>query len=290
MEISLLTRMINGLLMIVFPIAVGLFLTRRFGYGWRLWWIGAASFIISQILHIPFNFFADTMFKQELITAPPESWGPAFNAVFLGLSAGFWEELTLYGVYRWWAKDARTWSKGILIGTGRGGIESILIGLYVLIIYVQMVIFRYTDLATILPEDQMGLIKDQVVFYWSIPWYDTLLGALERLFTIIFHISASILVIQVFIRKQLKWLWFAILWHAIVDAGAVYLVQTISPYAAELWLGLVFLLSFGLIFALRDPYSGASGVDISPPPKKEEESPIYKIEITKEKLNQSRYM
>ena len=41
-----------------------------------------------------------------------------FNAIFLGLSAGFFEELFRYGMFRWWLKDAHTWRKGILAGVG----------------------------------------------------------------------------------------------------------------------------------------------------------------------------
>jgi uncharacterized membrane protein YhfC len=49
-------------------------------------------------------------------------------AGFLGLSAGFFEESARYVVYRWWARDARTWSQGLMLGAGHGGIESILLG------------------------------------------------------------------------------------------------------------------------------------------------------------------
>jgi hypothetical protein len=56
MDILFFTYTINGLLMIVLGIGLGIFLTLKFNLGWRLWWIGAMTFILSQIGHIPFNY------------------------------------------------------------------------------------------------------------------------------------------------------------------------------------------------------------------------------------------
>jgi uncharacterized membrane protein YhfC len=46
-------HLLNGLLMIALPVGLGIYLTRRWKTGWRLWLIGAAIFIFSQIVHIP---------------------------------------------------------------------------------------------------------------------------------------------------------------------------------------------------------------------------------------------
>jgi len=252
MDITIITRFLNGLLMILIPIGLGIYLTRRFKLGWRLWWIGGAAFILSQIGHIPFNYLLDQLFQRGQLSAPPETWRSLFNALVLGLSAGLWEEITLYAVYRWWAKDARSWKQGIIVGAGRGGIESILIGVYVLVIFIQMVVFRFGDLKSLIPIDQIPILEQQLAIYWSSPWYDTLLGVLERSFTIVFHISAALLVLQVFIRGQSRWLWMALLWHTIANTGAVYLVMEVNPYAAEVWMGVVCLASFVIIYLLRD--------------------------------------
>ena len=49
-----------GIFLVLFlVIGLGVFLTRKYNLGWRLYWIGGALFIISQILHIPFNILLD---------------------------------------------------------------------------------------------------------------------------------------------------------------------------------------------------------------------------------------
>ena len=50
---------------------------------------------------------------------------------------------------------------------------------------------RGRDLATLVPSEQLALAQQQVSAYWSTPLGLSLLGAVERAFTIPFHIACS---------------------------------------------------------------------------------------------------
>jgi uncharacterized membrane protein YhfC len=253
-NILVVTYALNGLLMVLMPVALAFFLTHKFKLSWRLWWIGGFTFIFSQVLHIPFNFIVLNPRLKELgESGIPDPWPLLITALALGLSAGVFEELSRYAMYRWPAKDARSWGKGLLAGAGHGGMEAIILGALVLWGYLQLMAIRNTDLSTIVPVDQLELAKVQVAAFWSASWYDSLLGAVERLFTIIFHISASILVLQVFTRGQIRWLWLAIAWHALADAAAVLAVSYLGPYWTEGLIGVFALISLFIIFRLRQP-------------------------------------
>jgi uncharacterized membrane protein YhfC len=247
------THLLNSVLMIALPIGLGIYLTRKYALGWRLWWIGAGTFVLSQVGHIPFNVVLTLLFNRGLLPAPAPEHHILFNATVLGLSAGLWEETFRYGAYRWWAKDARSWSKALLMGNGHGGIEAILLGLIVLINYLFMLAAQGADITALVPESQLGLLQEQIALYWSIPWYDSLLGALERVFALPLQIALSVLVLQAFVRKKIFWFFIALGWHAIVDALAVYLVGTQSVYVVEATIGVLALVSVGAIFALRLP-------------------------------------
>ena len=258
LDVVYFTRPLNGLLMIAMPIALGLALTRRFKLGWRLFFIGAATFILSQLGHIPFNYGVTLLFQRGVLPVPPPAWSTPFNAVFLGLSAGLWEEGMRYAVYRWWAKDARSWGKALLFGTGHGGIEAVILGLAVLFTFVQMIALSGVELSTVIPAGQLALAQKQVAEYWSYPWQVTLLGAVERLFALPLHIACAVLVLQTFIRKQSRWVWLAVLWHALADAVLVYASRTLPPgefkfYLLEIPIGIAALFSLAIIFALRTP-------------------------------------
>jgi uncharacterized membrane protein YhfC len=221
MTVLYITRTLNGLLMILLPIGWGLFIWKRYQTRWRFFWIGVGTMVLAQIGHIPFNALLTYLFQAGVLPKPPLSWAPVFNAVVLGLSAGVWEETFRYFAFRWWAKDARSFEKALMLGAGHGGIEAIVLGVYVLYILLQMVALRNMDLAQLFPPDRVATLQQQIQQFWAVPWYQTMTGALERFLTMIFHLTASVLVLQVFLRKQWRWLWLAIFWHAALDALAV---------------------------------------------------------------------
>jgi len=262
MDFHYLTYFINGFMMIAMPIGLTIYLTRKYKQGWRLFWIGAATFIFSQVLHIPFNTLVNPIFNQFKFIALPVVVQTIISAVFLGLSAGLFEELSRFAMYRWVARDARSWSRGLLAGAGHGGVEAIILGGLVLYGYIQMVSLRYADLATVVPAGQLDAVRSQIAAYWLTPWYITLLGALERLFTIPFHLACSILVLQTFTRKQSWWVGLAILYHALVDGTAVFASgMKLSALAIEGIIGIFAISSVEIIYVLFKP---EPSIDIFP--------------------------
>lgn len=115
MDVLFFTHLLNGLLMIAMPIGLAIYLTSRWNLGGRIWWIGAATFLLSQVAHIPFNWGIGKLLNQTGMVAWDPKFQLIFNAVFLGLSAGIFEEGARYLVLRWWAKDARSWRKGVFL-------------------------------------------------------------------------------------------------------------------------------------------------------------------------------
>ncbi len=57
---------INWGLMILMPIALGLIIAKRRGIRWGLFAIGGATFILSQIAHIPFNWLMFNSLSDDL--------------------------------------------------------------------------------------------------------------------------------------------------------------------------------------------------------------------------------
>jgi uncharacterized membrane protein YhfC len=253
MDILALFHLLNGILMVAMPVGLAICLTRYWKMGARLWWIGVATFILSQIVHIPVNIGVDRLLNQTSII----SWDPIaqllFYAIFLGLSAGIFEEGARYLVLRWWAKDARSWRNGVLFGAGHGGVEAIILGLLVIYAFFQMMILRNNAVAEIVPASQLALVQEQVASYWSTTWYNSLLGALERLFTIPCQIAMAVMVMQVFTRKNILWLLIAIGYHAILDGVAVFGQKYLGSLELEAVVGLFAVTSVAIIIFLRQP-------------------------------------
>jgi uncharacterized membrane protein YhfC len=150
---------------------------------------------------------------------------------------------------------------------------------------------RNVDLTTLLPAEEFALAQNQVAAYWSAPWHLILLGALERILTQPVQICFSVLVVQSFVRKQPFWLWLAILWHAFVDAAAVFTLQRAGPYFNEAVVGAACLLSLGIIVALRTPEPVVEAISSSQPLQTiaPEHTIDYEALETPERLDQTRY-
>jgi len=294
MDVLTVTHFLNGFLMIALPILLGIYLTRKFQLGWRLWLIGGAIFVSSQVVHIPFNNYVLNRLLGDIQQSILGTPGLLMIAILLGLSAGIFEECARYIMYRWWIKDARSWRKGILVGAGHGGTEAIILGALVMLTYFSMLAYRNIDLSTLgLSPENQEIARQQLLAYWSYPWYATLIGAVERAFTIPFHIAASVLVLQVFTRRpghqQIGWLGLAILYHALMDASAVFVSSQWGGYIAEGILAITVVLDVLIILALRQPEPEPSE-PVTPPVTPQ--PPIFspaQIEETSENLENTRF-
>ena len=254
------TYSLNFLLMIILPLLLGLFLARRFGQPWRFFIVGAVTFVLAQVFHIPLNAGLTLAFRQGLLPAPPAAWQTLFNAVVLGLTAGLTEELARYFVLKYALKDDRSWGGALMFGAGHGGGEAIMLGVLAALSFISLVLMQNNaGLLSTLPPEQLAAAQAQLQAYWSAPWYVSLLGAVERVFALILQMSLAVLVMQVFLRRQLRWLVIAIGWHTLVNAVAVYSLPTWGPLVTEGIVAVAGLISLGIIYALRSPGEGEGG-------------------------------
>jgi uncharacterized membrane protein YhfC len=253
--------------MIAMPIGLAIYLTHIWKPGWRIWFVGAATFVLSQFGHIPFNMVATHLLKMTPLAAMTSDQSRWFNIIFLGLSAGIFEEGARYLVLKFWLKDARSWRKSVLFGAGHGGVEAIILGVFALFAFVQFSGLRNLNLETVIPAAELDSVRQQVTAYWSADWTLSLMGSLERLFTIPIHIACAVLVMQAFTRKQGFWLGLAILYHALADSCSIASAGVLNTYGSEAVVGGFALLGLALIFLLRQP---------EPLIEIEVEKPIYK--------------
>ncbi|HNB50296.1 MAG TPA: YhfC family glutamic-type intramembrane protease [Anaerolineales bacterium] len=281
-------RILNPVLMILFGLGVGVIVARQREVEWKLYGAGALIFIGSQVLHIPFNAWVLNPLVGKISSSLTGSGALLVTSIALGVSAGVFEETFRYVGYRFWVKEARRWKDGLMFGAGHGGIEAILVGLYTLVTVIYIFSLSGKDLKTIIPADQLFLAQQQIDAFWALPWYAVLLGALERAIAICFHLAASVLVLQVFRRKNIVWLFAAIGLHTVLDALAVYVSQIWGPYATEGVLAVFALFCVGIIFMLKtsdDSEEASEPVVFAP---EIEQTPLPYLGTT-ERLEESKY-
>jgi uncharacterized membrane protein YhfC len=230
--------------MIIMPIILWFYFARKFAISWKLVLAGGLTFIASQVLHIPLVIGMGSFLQTVPLIV---------NAIILGLLAGIFEETARYILFKFILKNTRSWKGGILVGLGHGGTEALLLGILAAISFVNMVIYKNVDLSTVpsIPPEQLELARQQVAAYWSAPWYMALVGFVERIFAICLHVSLSVMVLYAIAYRRLIWFWLALLWHAFVDAVAVYVVQEVGILAVEGIVAVFALISLWIVFRMR---------------------------------------
>jgi uncharacterized membrane protein YhfC len=221
-----------------------IYFTRKFALSWKLILAGGLTFIASQVLHIPLVIAMGSFLQSVSLLV---------NAVILGLLAGVFEETARYILFKLILKNIKSWKEGTLVGLGHGGTEAAILGILAAVAFVTMIGYRNIDLSTVpsIPADQLELAKQQVAAYWSAPWYIALVGFVERIFAICLHVSLSVMVLYAVAYRKPIWFWLALLWHALVDAVAVYVGQQVGVLAAEGILTVFAIISVWIVFKMR---------------------------------------
>ena len=288
---DIFVRFLNPFLMIAFGLGVGLIAARRVNKDWSLYSAGALTFVGSQVLHIPFNqmVLLPLFEKSGIDLADLSRWGPLLaTAIAFGLSAGIFEEGGRYLTMRLWRRDVRSWNSAVMLGAGHGGIEAVLLGLLGLLTVLQLVGLSNPNVLAQIDAANQAQVQSVLLEYWGLPAYGALLSAAERVFAICLHLTASVLVVQVFRRNNILWLGAAIALHTLLNAAALIAVQHLGIYGAEALLAVLAAISLLIFFKLRD--SNESPIEDKDPPEPPARFEPRPVELSEEKLGDSRYV
>jgi len=232
------------------------FVRQRFAVRWKYFGFGALIFFLFQIIsRIPLTTAIQVVLTPQLKTSP------ILLYLWLGILAvtvGLFEEVGRYVGYRWlMRREEKTWNKAVMYGLGHGGLKSILlVGGSTLLSFVTLSIFASN--LDLVPVSQRATIIEQLQNINTTPAWVQLFLAWERLWIIPINVALSVMVLQVFRERSIKWLWLAVLWHSVVDGVSVALPQVIV--ADKVMMGLIIegvvavfgLIAFWIIWLLRD--------------------------------------
>jgi uncharacterized membrane protein YhfC len=246
MDILFIAYIANPVLIFIMAIGLGLLISRKFNLGWRLFFIGGATYLGAQLISIV---LAGSVQNQIQNIAPSLIEQILLTLLFLIILMSI-EESIRYAMYRWWARDVRSWAEGLLVGAGHGGVEVILIGVIALVTIVQLIPLRHADLSTVVSADQLQQATNYVTGFWSKPWYNVLSDAVRSGLMLPVQLGCSLLVLQVFLRKHYRWLFFAIGWHTLANIP-LYFISDKYPYLPLIFLAIATLGSVLMILRMQ---------------------------------------
>jgi uncharacterized membrane protein YhfC len=237
---------ISAAIALFLPIAAALWWSHKSGIGWRYWGFGALVFFVSQIVLrlpwlVPLGAAVSGSIKGNL-------WLTAAWVAFAAITAALFEEIGRWLGYRYLLREEKSFRSGMMYGLGHGGIESILlVGLSVAASLATYVLLAQGKLPQ-LPAEQAAQISAVLAAQTPLT---ALMGGVERIFTLVFHVAFSVLVLQCFLRGERRWLFYSIAAHFFINIVGPGL-NGISIFVAEGALFVLALLAFMVIVRLKD--------------------------------------
>jgi uncharacterized membrane protein YhfC len=204
------------------PIALAVWLARRFHGRWRFWLVGVLVFLLSQgLTRVPAMLYFQT--RPAVVEALKEPLWFWLFLLFAAFTAGLFEEGGRWIAFRWFVPPAeRHWRTALMLGAGHGGLESVGIGLLALAGLVSYLVLA------LLPAESLGVPAAQVEAarkqFTSLQGWEPLLGAWERLGALAVQVAFTVLVLQAFLRGR-RWWWYALAAHTLVDFTTVGLLR-----------------------------------------------------------------
>lgn len=272
-SLSLLFMSISLLITLIMPIVLVVVLCVKRKIHIMPVLVGAVVFTVFQsIIRIP----ALTIARQLSPDFAAFTNTPLWGGLFLGLTAGLFEEFGRFIGYKVGLKKRTGWNDGLAFGLGHGGIEAItLTGLSFVnnIIYALMInTGNWGLIANALPADQAKQLLDGMV---NTPSYMFLVGGMERIFAMTIQVALSILVLYAIRRRKFIYVLLAVLLHLIVDSPIIFLMQQTGIWGTEAYAMLcavasaVYIVCSRKVFARMDvqgqPTDSANPVEAQPP-------------------------
>lgn len=218
----ILCFVINAIIAIVIPIGILIYFAIKRRDKIRPFLVGALVFLVSQVLlRIPLlnGILAkmDWFYNMTVLS-------PILYAIFLGLTAGIFEEVGRFIGFEVGLKKRRTWLDGVAFGLGHGGIEAML---FAGLASIQNLYVIFSLNNGTFNESLIGASEETVRgIFDSTTNIMVLYGGIERISAIIMHVGFALIVLYG-INKGKKYLYllWAILAHGIVDTTVVIVQQ-----------------------------------------------------------------
>jgi uncharacterized membrane protein YhfC len=217
--------LLAGIGLLAGALSIAILLHRRYRVPYALLTVGVITYTASLLAQVVLLRLAG----DTLLGIPP------LGALALGLAAGFTEETARLFGYQVLARGAATKPQALMIGAGHGFTEAIYTGIVALGLGLSLVGYGSKR-----PDDPGGLAGG------------ALAEALNGLLPVLMHMALSWMVLQVFLRGEIYWLFAAIFFHTTAEMTAA-MIGPEAAWALVVWRAAMAAISAGIVARLRHP-------------------------------------
>ncbi|MGL4989543.1 MAG: YhfC family intramembrane metalloprotease [Sarcina sp.] len=253
MDLKILAMIFNIAVCFVIPIGSLIYFILKKKHV-KIYFVGMAVFFISQILiRLPMMSVLSTNDMYLTFIA----FSPILYVLFSSFTAGLFEEVGRYIGFKMIEKKSLGFKDAIAFGLGHGGVEAMLI---VGILNVQNLLLYLFSKDIIKGEMFLGFTKETITGIFS----DTsifLLSAsgIERIFAMIFHIVATIVVLYGVRAGTKKYLFLAIGLHTIFNFVGVTVTSIGGVILGELSFLVMTIILVFIALKIREKFNNLEG-------------------------------
>ncbi|NLX10855.1 MAG: YhfC family intramembrane metalloprotease [Chloroflexi bacterium] len=224
-----IVALVAGLSLLAGAWGLVVLLHRRTGAPYALLTVGILTYIAALLVQVVVLSAMDRALLGIL----------SIGALAVGLVAGFSEEIARFLGFQYLARGADTRAHALMIGAGHGLTEALYTGLLAVGLGLSLLGYRGER-----PDDPGGVISSGAA------------EALNGVLPLIMHMALSWIVLQVFLRGAIGWLFLAVFGHAVAEILAA-LLGTSGDWPVVIWRVIVALIGLAILKWLRPPASPA---------------------------------
>ncbi len=242
-DLSIAFMFFSVLLSLGFPFGLIIYMYRKKMFSFKAFGIGIVIFILfSQIFESLLNRY---VLLDNTSTATLLNHQPWLYATYGALAASVFEEVGRYVAMRWVLLKERSWSDGISYGLGHGGMEALLIGVLGSVSSITLATMINTGkfqamVNSTSAKSTLFALKSNLI---HLSPFMFALSGIERVFALTIQLALSLIVLYGVRYKQIRFLFLAILLHAVVD----FLPGLSQAAKLNIWLIEGILLVFAII-------------------------------------------
>lgn len=188
------------LITIGLPVGAGFWLNKKWGVPWRIVSYGAMAFFIVQSVVTLILFGFNALVQNGILTMTEQAFARWQVGLSLLLAAVIGVAVRWAGMKYLKTENLSEQKPAFAVGIGYGGAESIiLVGLPLLTTFYTMLTNINIDPATTTLDPAVAMHVQQL---WQVPVSIPLAGSVERLSALVMHLTVTIVLVQVFLRKN----------------------------------------------------------------------------------------
>ena len=245
---------ISVVIAIALPVALAAIINKRFKSGWNIILYGALAFIAAYFFNLFVSNQLSTMINSGSYPWMETTWFSILYPILIGILTGLLEQGANWLALRISGALGKAWGRGLGLGIGHAGMESIYaVGIPLLLTVIQVLSLQANGIASLnLSAPDAASLQESLNQFYATPWHLPLAVGVDRIFWLVIQLTAAVLTWLAFMKRGWYWFVAAVGLQAFATAvGMLISYSGISIWASEAIIFVVAVVSAYILYLVK---------------------------------------